>query len=227
MSTRSVIAQWTNRDKQEWAGQYHHWDGYPSALGATLYHECRRRRGSDMGLDVFLSHTWSTINGADWSLKPGYDDSNKATCATCGHMFSQHYAQYYKTKAQQRVLRLLLTAMPKERAATIRAHTEFNVLGHAPHATDTAKRPQCYCHGDRRETPWDLLTQDNASESGCEWAYVLDPERRTITILQNTVNGRQMVGAFGMGASSKDVIWVERAVVFVDNPEPDWQAIQS
>ena len=156
MSTRSVIAQWTDKDKGEWAGQYHHWDGYPTALGATLYHECRRQDMTKF-LDTLLQHSWATINGADWRLKPG---------------------------------------------------------------------PQCHCHGDRHEKRWEPLTQATASDSGCEWAYVLDPERRTMTVLECSHDGWHMVGMFGQGAPGRDVFWVERGVVFVDNPEPDWEAMQ-
>ena len=38
MSTRSVIARPTETG---FLGRYHHWDGYPAGLGATLYENYR------------------------------------------------------------------------------------------------------------------------------------------------------------------------------------------
>jgi hypothetical protein len=189
MGTRAVIARWTDQDKGEWAGQYHHWDGYPSALGATLY---QRLHGRDIApiLDVLLAHTWSTINGKSWDLPVGYNERHICRAIVrgkrCGRPISQH--------------------------------------GHRIKHPYT-DGPNCYCHGDRREPPWELLTQDTASEAGCEWAYVIDPARRTMTVLECAVDGRHMVGMFGSGAPARDVVWTERAIVFLDNPEPDWEAL--
>ena len=73
MSTRSIIARKT---EEGFAGVYHHWDGYPTALGQTLwglYHK------GDKDLDGMLallidSHPagWSSINGVDWTQPIGY-----------------------------------------------------------------------------------------------------------------------------------------------------------
>lgn len=78
MSTRSCIA----RIKGDgFAGVYHHWDGYPTVLGTTLYQMAQRFRshepesGGVAGMLRLLidQHPagWSTINGADWSQEPG------------------------------------------------------------------------------------------------------------------------------------------------------------
>lgn len=74
MSTRSVIARKT---QSGFKGTYHHWDGYPSALGATLFHLHRDHFDGDieaMLKTLIDDHPagWSTINGADFSLEPGY-----------------------------------------------------------------------------------------------------------------------------------------------------------
>ena len=97
MSTRSVIAR---KKDQGFAGVYHHWDGYPSGVGATLwriyreYFDC----DTDAMLRVLIdAHPagWSTIN-EDWTLPPGpAPDRNYATCATCGQPCWAHYRQYY------------------------------------------------------------------------------------------------------------------------------------
>lgn len=64
MSTRAVIGRKTDKG---FTGVYHHWDGYPSGLGAALF----RLRASQFSGDtaVLLKHLidahpggWSTIN---------------------------------------------------------------------------------------------------------------------------------------------------------------------
>jgi len=66
MSTPAAIARWTNRTSHEWAGRYHHWDSYPSALGATLFDLVRHRTLGDLAttLRVLIDDHpagWSTI----------------------------------------------------------------------------------------------------------------------------------------------------------------------
>jgi hypothetical protein len=93
------------------------------------------------------------------------------------------------------------------------------------------ERPQCFCHGDRREKPWEV-TQADAACSGCEWVYVLHetPEGPRITVLSSYCNpegehaGQKMIGAFGMGDPKS--VWKPVAVVDLDGPEPDWDAIR-
>ena len=65
MSTRSVIAR---KDGLTFKGVYHHWDGYPSGLGATLF---GLRNGQYKGdtqamLKALIDEHpagWSTLNG--------------------------------------------------------------------------------------------------------------------------------------------------------------------
>jgi hypothetical protein len=78
MSTRSVIARKT---KTGFFGRYHHWDGYPSSLGKTLYglYNGHFKRNLDKMLTVLIDEHpagWSTINGKDFKKKPGYIDHN-------------------------------------------------------------------------------------------------------------------------------------------------------
>ncbi len=73
MSTRSMIARKTEEGFQ---GVYHHWDGYPSALGHTLwqlYHQGDRNLNGMLAL-LIDEHPagWSSINGVDWDQPIGY-----------------------------------------------------------------------------------------------------------------------------------------------------------
>ena len=74
MSTRAIIA-W-GKDNG-FVGRYHHSDGYPQGLGATLFDLYRGFFKGDMHVMkrvLFDEHPagWSSINGADFSLAPGW-----------------------------------------------------------------------------------------------------------------------------------------------------------
>jgi len=78
MSTRSCIARSTGEGTFQ--GVYHHWDGYPSSLGATLFRIYRTHFQQDLGaMLTFLIEEhpagWSTINNADFTLPAGYQEA--------------------------------------------------------------------------------------------------------------------------------------------------------
>ena len=75
MGTRSIIARGT---RDSWEGVYHHWDGYPTALGATLFKVFNGyfEQNAKALLRILLDEHrggWSTINNADFSQPPGFD----------------------------------------------------------------------------------------------------------------------------------------------------------
>ena len=84
MSTRSIIAR---QHSNGFTGTYHHWDGYPSGLGYTLWHMYRdniydnpKFELNDMMELLIDDHPsgLSSINGVDWSQPIGYvADYNK------------------------------------------------------------------------------------------------------------------------------------------------------
>ncbi len=96
--------------------------------------------------------------------------------------------------------------------------------------------PCCYCHGGRSEEAW-LVTDENASGSGVEWAYVftsvfahngaMDSEERlcTMFVLSSYFDsGEKMIGMFGMGDPKAH--WRIAAVVDLQGAEPDWECIE-
>ena len=69
MSTRSFIMKQTKdeNDQGDWAeGTYHHWDGYPKALGRYLENNFNLfpSRGWEW-VDEILKHSWSAIWNGD------------------------------------------------------------------------------------------------------------------------------------------------------------------
>jgi hypothetical protein len=64
---------------------------------------------------------------------------------------------------------------------------------------------QCYCHGDRQESPRPPLTEQTARDAWVDYAYVLDAER--LRVLTNRPGGWQPVA---------EPAWTDR---------PDWDAI--
>lgn len=81
MSTRSVIARKTATG---FKGSYHHWDGYPSGLGATLFALYNGHFHKDLPamLKVLIDEHkgWSTINNADFNLEPGFGNQGAPQC---------------------------------------------------------------------------------------------------------------------------------------------------
>jgi hypothetical protein len=233
MSTRSCIARRTG--DATFIGVYHHWDGYPTALGATLYELYRGHFQRDLGrmLNFLIDQHpagWSTINGKDFTLAAGFKaDDDTIPCAQCGLEQWKHYRQYYA----------------KHRMAKFVANLEQGivmVLGHA-HVRPKIEQPQgpeCYCHGSRKEEAQPITEKDDA---GMEWAYVFDEPERKMYVFerlfaddagpgQKLFTGEpvadlahhHMTGMFGMGAPGHQY-WATAAVVDLDGPEPDWERV--
>ena len=79
MGTRGIIVRLDK--KRRFAGNYHHWDSYPTKLGKTLwklYHEHFERDLKQMLQVLIDEHLggWSTINGADFTLEPGWSNAS-------------------------------------------------------------------------------------------------------------------------------------------------------
>lgn len=216
MSTRAAIAR---PSESGFTGVYHHWDGYPTGLGSTLYNAYRHVFAHDserMCAYLIDEHPagWSTINGKDWTQAPGFaPEGGSQLCATCGNPEWQHYIQNFESHGLRR---------PEPFEPDTYAY--YDHLFERPRVT---YGPECYCHGGRSETG-SPVTEADASDCGCEWVYVI--EGHTLTVLSSycgpgKFEGQKMIGAFGMG--DPDAIWQPVAVVDMDGPEPDWEAIEN
>jgi len=218
MSTRGAIVRFTKGDASEFEGRYHHWDSYPSGLGATLwelYHGHFRKDLQRMLQALIDEHPagWSTINNKDFEMAPGYEELFKGPCATCGKLDWEHYYQSWESHG-----RPLTDADRSQMAAG-----NYMALGHHFQWVRRATGPECYCHGDRSDPEW-LVTQEDAAASGCEYVYGFD-EGPTLVILSSYhQDGGKMIGMFGMGDSGS--VWREIARISLDGPEPDWKGIQ-
>jgi hypothetical protein len=209
LSTRSFIGRKTEDGSA--IGVFHHWDGYPDGVGATLwgiYH------GTELGseqlkgnlpamLDVLLSHTWSSINSKNWAHAPGYcgRGSDASKCVRC------HKGEY----------------------DTI--HFGTNQHGHTYEGPVGHDRPECYCHGDEPEE-FRPLALKNAARIGAEYAYVFDAAKNEMAVLSSYIPddadpklaGQKMVGFFGVGYADSE--WRPLAVVSLDGDEPDWRNLE-
>lgn len=221
MSTRSVIAR---KSGHGFTGVYHHWDGYPSGLGATLWEVRNKFYGGDTKrmlqylIDLHPGG-WSTIN-KDWSkpAEPRKDDHDQP-CTICGKPNWQHYRQYYHANEGQAEL------SPWERAGrpVPPPGDEVLVLGHGCKTGSEETGPEPSGGKDGK------ITQANAGNCGCEWAYVFDGNG-TMEIQSSYCDpkgkfaGEKMIGAFGCGDPKST--WKTVAVVDLDGTEPDWKAIE-
>jgi hypothetical protein len=192
-STPAAITRWTNRPDHEWAGRYHHWDGYPWALGATLFDLVRQCTLGDLattlrGLIDDHPAGWSTINGADWALRPGFterwkDESGKKLALDLAALWEPLYERTRRTQ-----LEATLVELPPAEAMRLQRNKQFILWNSLTHYFGALRRARCYCHGDRDEVPWEL-TQDDAASYGVEWVYVFDVAERTMTVLEAMLEG--------------------------------------
>lgn len=212
MSTRSVIAR---RNGNGFTGVYHHWDGYPSGLGATLFQLRNGHfKGDTQKMLSFLidQHPagWSTICGADFSIEPGFQEHGKAPCAVCQCPDWMHYSQYYESHG-----------LPTPPSFDGKSYQVFN---HGYKEPEMPQGPQCYCHGDRQEKAGKPMTEKNSTGCGCEWAYVFDGDKMAVCSYCGDGSGK-MIGMFGCG--DPDGKWRTVAIVDMNSTEPDWEAIQN
>lgn len=248
MSTRSVIARPVTREggASGFTGVYHHWDGYPSGVGASLFAYRNGFFGGDT--EAMLRYLvdehpagWSTINGKDLGRKPGFhegmdgDDQPCTVAVTtsaievdgprCGRPSKDHLCQTFGADAHAAV------GFPYP---CREGHYGYH-LGHEhkpdPAAVADARLvPECYCHGDRTEDA-EPITEANASGAGCEYAYVLDGSKMTILSSYTDIGSdegvkdQKMIGFFGMG--DKNAEWRPIATIDLDGPEPDWKTIEA
>lgn len=69
------------------------------------------------------------------------------------------------------------------------------------------------------------LTHQDASASGCEWAYAFDQEKNEMLVLSSFCeDGAKMIGMFGSG--DPNASWRIAAVVDLSKPEPDWDEME-
>jgi hypothetical protein len=158
---------------------YHHWDGYPSGLGAHLWKLLRDRYAGDV--ERLLAEVVDAHPGG-WS-----------------HLMEGD----------------ILTPRPG---------------GHALGLTVRGRGPACYCHT-YAEAEYPEATfhgcecrDPNVEEPSCnppeiEWVYVFDPSSRTLEILAAVPAGKNQDGEDRYEHHTA-------AVIDIDGPEPDWDAIE-
>lgn len=209
MSTRSVIARKT---PSGFKGVYHHWDGYPSGLGATLFGLFNGHFKRD--LNAMMKYLvddhpagWSTINGADFTLPPGPRKRGEAPCKVCKCPEWMHYTQYYANKG--------LPTPPSFDGKSYQVFNHGYVEPELPHG------PECFPPNEANE-----LTEANASACGCEWAYAFTDTRHMEIYSSYHPNGGKMIGMFGCG--NPDAKWYLVAVVdLVSDDDPNWEKIEN
>ena len=215
MSTRSCIAR--SKGVSDFSGVYHHWDGYPSGLGQTLFalYNGHFKKNLNEMLKYLIDDypAWFSINDADFNLPAvTKGDTSSQICKNCGKPFWMHYAQYYHKNNP-------LWVAAGEPECPPRVGTTYSVTDHSPEEGDEAHGPVFVM----REKV--LLTAKNASESGCEYVYVFTSDNKMKILSSYCGNGKKMIGAFGMGDSEAE--WKVIGIVDLDGEEPDWDQLDT
>lgn len=219
MSTRAVIARPapTPDNPDAFVGVYHHFDGYPTGLGATLYYLYRghfARDGHAMLRTLLDEHPagWSTIYG-DFAVKPGYiEHLGRATASKikreADDLVYHHFGAirdafdgpHHKYSPDDP----MTVGQEAQRSAMLflYAHPRYRI----------ANRPQCYCHGSRHEEAQSFTYDDVTADTDIEYVYVIDPERKTMRV------SVPVPGALA-----------EVATVDLESPDddpPDWETLE-
>jgi hypothetical protein len=104
-------------------------------------------------------------------------------------------------------------------------------------SSDAGHAPSCYCHGDRHEKG-NTVTDKNASDVGCEWAYVLFTGkdhhdhmsiRSSFCDPDGKFAGEKMIGAFGCGdpkAVWREIWSFDLTTLALTGEEPNWKAVE-
>jgi hypothetical protein len=212
MGTRGVIAEPVTQGIPEhgFIGRYHHWDSYPTGLGATLWALHRDRYDGDttaMRAELIAAHPagWSTINGADWDLEPGFTD-----CTTCDKPGWMHYVQNYPAHD-----------LPRPEPYAPGTYAAYDHLAERP---EVSPGPACYCHGSRAEE--EMFVRSDGDDCGAEWAYVLADDALVIYERRWNRTGAHMTGMFGFGADAGEGYWLELTRAPWTGAEPNWEALE-
>ncbi len=130
-------------------GVYHHWDGYPTGLGKYLTEILAHPFDHDLPR---MLHTLIDQHPAGWSTILGKDFSLAPgyTWENVSHPSCEGLSD-----------------------------AEYQAAMEAYRATPDMRRPQCYCHGARREESQTLTERDDA---GAEWAYIFEEEERVLHV---------------------------------------------
>lgn len=75
---------------------------------------------------------------------------------------------------------------------------------HTCRSPEDAIRPHCYCHGQRSEPPLLLASWGEASRRDCDYAYLIEEQRRLMTVF------------------ASDSEWHVIAEIALDGREPQW-----
>lgn len=215
MSTRGCIARLISKPgkKIRFSGSYNHWDSYPSGLGSTLFQLRNGHfKGNTLAMLKYLiddhPRGWSTINDADFNLPAAPRPDNKTViCKHCPLPNWKHYAQYY---VEENALWVEAGRPP----CPSHSKGTYLVSDHSPEAENIPHGPVCY----EGAEPF-VVTQKNASNSGCEYVYAFTPDGKFMVVLSSYCkDGDKMIGMFGKG--DKNAQWKIIGEINLDGVEP-------
>jgi hypothetical protein len=157
-------------------GRYHHWDSYPEALGKTLHTLYNSHFNKDASAMMCVL---IDAHPAGWS------DINDADFS-----YVPGFASFTSSASVGENFNRDLYYKQLEQYEQ----------------TEQAKRPHCYCHGERREEAQTFTSLSDARNAWAEYAYIIDENAHAMAVHARTGEA-----------------WRELAVVDLDAEEPEWR----
>jgi len=230
MSTRGCVAI---KQGEGWRGVYNHWDSYPTGLGKEVWDHLHY--SVIQGVVNLQQFAEELLEYGDWR-----EYLNNGVCEYCG-----------KRLGQPVNINVRIFCVPKGSEAEIRAYWEG--MSWAKDNPEQVKQciaddlevlrniqktgypdPEAKYHSHSRKDDSQITNLD-ADPLFIEWVYVVDPERRTISILMHKSDGVTEGAIRENPILRDDGFWdyghcaykhIKVAEINLDGDEPDWERIE-
>lgn len=232
MSTRGCVAIAFPRG--HWKGVYNHSDSYPTWLGKKLWAYLHRDHVELEGFAEILLHydDWRNfLNGGrcEYCGQVGMGQPHNIS----GALFIPDIPERFPDEAAMRAYFQRLPAWAGRDADIEREVQAAAAIAKARQETGYPD-PEAKHHEHGKLT--DKITSEAPNPLFIEWVYVVDVEKRTITVLAHQDDGKTE-GRVRLGGPTRrhDGYWdyghcafrhIKVAEVSLDGPEPDWDTLE-
>lgn len=226
MSTRGCVAI---KQDEGWRGVYNHWDSYPTGLGKEVW-DYLHQNGVD--LQQFAKEL---LEYGDWR-----EYLNNGVCEYCGKRLGQPVnisgVICLGTKGSEAEIRAYWEGMSwaKDNPEKVKQSMEQDlaILKNIQETGYSDPDAKYHSHATKDNNQ---ITNLDADPLFIEWVYVIDPERRTMSIIMHKSDGVTKGAIREVQILRDDGFWdyghcaykhIQVAEISLNGDEPDWERIE-